>query len=294
MELGFAPQHLFRLAHSRDYLYLTAEIPKKSGEGKRQIRIPTTELKGVQRAIYKTYLKSVPPSDYAFAFREGYSIVGAAKKIAGRNGLLKVDIRDFFPSITERRVFGLYASLGFNTKVSYILTRLSTFEGCLVQGSPTSPSISNLICKTLDRDLSRFSTRWGLSYLRYSDDMFFWGPKHFSYRKILPFVERIVSDHGFYLNHDKTRYHPPEQPRYVLGLSAHNKDVAIPRVARRNMRAAFFRASRNLKWARDNLNHLSGLAEWHKCVYGKDKTYFEYQRIIRNIMEIQLHEPYEI
>ncbi len=57
-------------------------------------------------------------------------------------------------------------------------------------------------------------------------------------------------------------------------------------------RAAFFKASRNLKWARDNLDGLAGMAEWHRAIYGQDEIFLEYKKIIEIVRQVKLHHRY--
>lgn len=293
--LGFAPQHLFYLVNLGDDLYIEIRIPKRSNKSLyRRIQIPCTELKGVQRSILHKVLSENTVSRYAHAYVRGKSIVDAARLLSGKQSVYKLDLKNFFPSISSARVFGLYRSLGFNEDVSWILMRLGTYNSTLCQGAPTSPYISNLICRRLDNNLAKMANSWGLSYLRYSDDLFFYGAKNFRHKVFLNYVRRIVKENGFQVNAAKTKYHPIGQPRFTLGLATHGDTPALPRDVKRKYRAAFFKASRDLKWARENIEELSGMGEWYRAVYGQDDTYNEYRKTISNVRMLRLHEPYAI
>jgi len=109
--LGFAPQNLFYLIAQRDKLYQAAKIKKKTDENKfREIFIPCSELKGVQRQILDSILCKHEPSQFAYAYVKGRSLTMAAKKLVGQQSVLKIDLKDFFPSIKENRIFGLFRS----------------------------------------------------------------------------------------------------------------------------------------------------------------------------------------
>ena len=293
--LRFAPQRLYYLIHNKNHLYYEFEIRKLNDPSKtRKIVSPIKELKGVQRVILKEILEQVPISDQAFAYIKGRSVVAAAKNLLGQQNVLRLDIADFFPTISDRRVYGLFASLGFCPKTSWIFAQLSTHNGRLAQGAPTSPYISNLICRGLDRHLNALATSWDLRYLRYSDDIYFHGYPTFNSNKLTAYVEKILRDHGFRMNKSKIRYHGKGIPRNTLGVLTHGRVIQLPRRARKNYRAAFFKASKNPKWGLENISILSGMAEYYKAIYGSNSTYLEYKNIIKTVRALRLHDPYFI
>ncbi|MCV9910107.1 reverse transcriptase family protein [Brucella sp. HL-2] len=291
--LGFAPQHIYYLVENADSLYTTIEIPKNSDKNqKRTISIPFNDLKGIQRTINKKILKEFPVSLYTHSYVSGRSIITATNELCGGKSVLKMDIKDFFPSITIRRVIGLFESLGFNKKCSYILGKLCTKDGILAQGSPSSPAISNLILYKLDEKLVKFSNSWEIGYVRYSDDLFFHHNKNFNHPKFSKIVEEIVSHSDFTINKLKTAYHPCNKPRITLGLLTHGDRPKIPGKSRKEHRAMFYKASTNLHWAQEKKDTLKGIIEWHRIVNGKDETYLSYMKIYRNIDLIKMHLEY--
>ncbi|CDL01340.1 putative RNA-directed DNA polymerase [Magnetospirillum gryphiswaldense MSR-1 v2] len=293
-ELGFAPQHVFYLVKCADELYFDIEIPKRTPGEFRKISVPRTELKGVQRAILRKILSSHEPSEFAHSYIKGKSVISAAKKLLGEKAVLKVDLKNFFPAISARRVFGLFRALGFSNKKAFILTKLTTYKGTLCQGAPTSPAISNLVCRSLDKNINALAISWKLNYLRYCDDIYLYHRINFNSDKLLTRLRRTVNDHGFSLNEDKTRYYAAGNPRITLGLSTHGRVLRLPRAMRREHRAAFHKASTSPTWAEANLSKLRGMAEWHKAVYGSDATYKHYREIIKNVPLMKVHEPFAI
>lgn len=290
--LGFAPQHIYKLVYSNDNFYTNILIPKKTEGEFRELSIPSSELKGVQRSILKQILEMYPVDEHAYAYVKGRGLIPAAKKLCGRNALLKMDLSDFFPSIISKRVFGLMKSLGFNNKVSYILTKLTTHNGSLSQGSPTSPYISNLICNNLDKQFTKFTSSWGMNYIRYCDDLFFYGHSNFDWMKFSQKAIVICEENGFLVNGAKTKYSAKGKHRYTLGLQTSGRFPAIPKKTRRLYRAQFHKASHNIVWATQNLDRLNGILQWYKVVHGQDDQYFDYRNIIRNAKKLAFHEPY--
>ena len=292
--LGFAPQHIFYLVENPDRCYLSIEIPKNSDPTQsRQLDIPISELKGVQRAINKKILSEFQVGPCVHSYVATRSILTAAAQFCPGRAVLKVDIEDFFPSITFVRVLGLFRSFGFSDAASFILARLTTYGDRLAQGAPTSPSISNLIMRRIDTRLTRLADSWEMRYLRYSDDMFFHKEKNFNHPKFGSYVSKIIGDGGFTTNNGKTKYHPKGLPRTTLGLLTHGEKPKIPGRQRRIYRSMFFKASRNIHWAHENRERLRGIIEWYKCVYGRDDTYIQYRAILDNEARLRIHDTYQ-
>lgn len=292
--LGFAPQHIFYLVENPNRFYVRIEIPKNSNpEAVRELDIPTTELKGVQRAIHKKILSGLSVSPNVHSYVHGRSILTAARILCPGRAVLKVDIRDFFPSISFKRIFGLFRSLGFNETSAFIFSRLTTLDNRLAQGAPTSPMLSNLIVRGLDQRLEALVTKWEMGYFRYSDDIFFHKEKNFNHPRLSHLASEIVGNSGFSLNQVKTKYHPKGLPRVTLGLLTHGNKPRIPGPQRHKYRSLFFKASRDIHWAHRNRDHLRGIIEWYKCVHGKDEQYIQYRAILDNVGHLKLHDAYQ-
>ena len=272
-------------------MYFEFEI-KKSNGGTRKISAPRTELKGIQRAILDKILHKIPCSDSCFAYVKGRNAVDAARHLSGHKAVLHLDIKDFFPTITRKRVFGLFRTNGFNNNVSFILSKLSTLNEKLCQGAPTSPYISNLIFRKADRQLSSLAKTFKLEYIRYSDDLFFFADRNFRYLRVGELAQKIINENGFKLNSEKTKFHRRNSPRFTLGLQTSGKNPQFSRFQKRLYRAAFFKASSNLKWGKQNAPRLLGMAEWYKAIYGSNDQYQDFIRIIGNVRKIRLHDVY--
>lgn len=291
--LGFAPQRIFYLVKYSHRSYTQISIPKKNDPGSsRDLFIPTLELKGVQRSILKNIIEKIEIGQSARAYVKGLSLAQTGHFLSGNSALMRLDLTDFFPTISDRRVFGLFSSLGFNGSCSYILTRLCTLSGCLPQGSPASPAISNVIARWLDTEIRNLSFHFGLKYFRYSDDMFFVGKNNFDHKKVIDAVLPIIHMNGFVLNADKTAYFPRGAPRTTLGLVTHGNTPKLPREFRRNLRAAFFQASRNVEYALANMAVLRGSLEWYKSIYGRDKDYEHFHSVLRTASKVKIHNSY--
>ena len=89
---------------------------------------------------------------------------------------LTVDLADFFPSTSARRVRRWFCDQGWHGDALRVLMRLCVYCGGLPQGAPTSPALSNLVNRRLDEELSELAALHAARYSRYCDDLAFsWG-----------------------------------------------------------------------------------------------------------------------
>ena len=173
--LGHEPAELaFYLFASEEMFYTHIRIPKKRS-GFRDVEIPSDRLKNIQRWILRNVLESMEVHESCYGFVKGKSIFDNASLHVGKECVLNMDIKDFFPSITQRDVFNIFYQKGYTKKVSYYFSKILTKDGVLPQGSPASPMISNIIAMRLDKRLSELAKCYNAIYSRYADDITFSG-----------------------------------------------------------------------------------------------------------------------
>ncbi|MDY6803738.1 MAG: reverse transcriptase family protein [Cyanobacteriota bacterium] len=236
--------------------YIRFKIPKKTG-GDRLISAPMPRLKSAQTWILTDILEKLPLHDAACGFRSGRSILTNAEPHVGADVIINFDLKNFFPSISYKRVKGLFRSFGYSEAVATILGLLATeaeteeveLDGQtyyvalgdrhLPQGSPASPAITNIMCRRLDRRLAGMAAELGFVYTRYADDLTFSASgenlRHIC--NILRRTESIVTHEGFALNQDKTRIMRKNRRQEVTGVVVNEK----PTVCRKELRR--FRAT---------------------------------------------------
>jgi RNA-directed DNA polymerase len=227
------------LATAQDRSYSTFRIPKQSG-GTRIIEAPNPELKIVQSSIAQTiqYDYQVLAHNAAYAYSRGRCAYDAlvTHQRANARWFLKVDIKNFFPSITSTV---LAAKLPDIYPLNYLpqyainnVIRLAVNDRCqLPQGSPLSPLLSNLVMIGFDHDLTKELRRYHgqtLTYTRYADDMLISCPYEFKFQDVLATIQSLFTKHAlpFTLNHEKTRYASMAGRNWNLGLM-YNKDQQI-------------------------------------------------------------------
>ncbi len=170
--------------------YRRFTIPKGDGS-ERPIWAPLPGLKAAQRWILTRIAERLPVHGAAHGFLPGRSILTNAEPHRNSQLVVKMDLKDFFPTITWRRVKGVFRKAGYREQVSTLLALICTeapreiveHDGttyyialgprCLPQGAPTSPALTNAICFRLDRRLTGLADALGYRYTRYADDMTF-------------------------------------------------------------------------------------------------------------------------
>lgn len=224
---------LYRFSRNSSRCYREAEIPKRSG-GVRRLMIPDSGLKAVQRRILRNILLERPVSPCAFAYRKGVGIRDNAAVHIGQERILKLDIQDFFDSITSSAVYGLaFPGTLFPPPVRGLLTALCCYKGRLPQGSPASPAISNLVMKPFDDSMDLWCRQRGIRYSRYCDDMTFSGS--FEPGEVIRKTQSYLSELGMKLNWEKTGVYAENCRQEVTGITV-NQKVQLSKDYRRKLR----------------------------------------------------------
>lgn len=254
-------KHLIR----DDYYYREVKIPKKSG-GTRDLYIPSFSMKYIQRWILDNILYNISVPKVSTGFCKDRSIVVNAKVHTNKECIINFDLKDFFPSIEFDRVFRMFFYYGYTKEVSFILTKLCTYQGRLPQGSPASPYLSNIVCLKMDKRLQQLAIKNGANYTRYADDMTFSG--NYRIQHCIPLIQHIIEDEGFYINPSKTRISYKHQRQDVTGLIVNNQTVRINKNYKRKVGQEIYYC---LKYGvSDHLQHIGCEKSFYKeHLYGK-------------------------
>jgi RNA-directed DNA polymerase len=230
---------LARVAARAGAMYTLRRKHKANGMV-RVLHVPSRELRSMQRRLLTRVLDPLPVSRHAFGFVRGRSVAAAAQRHVGQQCVIRLDVRDFFPSITRTMVERALSDDEVPPEAAALIARLVTFRGRLPQGAPTSPAASNLVFRPLDRRLAALARRRGLRYTRYADDLTFSGGG--GAPKIISPVSALLREHGFRLHEEKTRIQRRGAAQRVLGLVVNDR-LGVPRMIRRRLRAALHRAA---------------------------------------------------
>ena len=211
--------------------YRSFSIPKKSG-GKREISIPCRGLISILTYLKVMFEAMYDPAPCVCGFAIGKSVVDNANNHIGKNYVFNLDMKDFFPSIQQARVWSRLQVAPYNIKkeIANVIAGLccmKTSDGkyVLPQGAPTSPILTNMICERLDHRLTGLAKRFGLSYSRYADDITF-SSMQYVYSadgEFMKELKRIISDEHFLLNDNKTRLQKKNVRQEVTGITVNEK-----------------------------------------------------------------------
>jgi RNA-directed DNA polymerase len=242
--------------------YARFTVPKKTG-GERHISAPMPRLKRAQHWLLENILNKVALHDVAHGFRPQRSIVTNARPHLGAPTLVNVDLKDFFPTLLLPRIKGVFRSLGYGEVASTIFALLcsepdvtevvldekrhfvSNGTRRLPQGAPTSPAITNIVCRRLDRRLAGAAAKHGFVYTRYADDLTFSSrDAHVTTAKILGVLRWTVESEGFVVHPKKTRVLRKGARREVTGIVV-NEKLSVNRETLRKFRAFLFQLDKD-------------------------------------------------
>lgn len=241
--------------------YVRFEIAKRTG-GTRRISAPLPRLKAAQRWLLDHVLDKVALHDAAHGFRKQRSIVSNARPHVGADLVINVDLKDFFPTLDYRRIRGAFRGLGYGEAAATIFALLTSepeideveLDGqtfyvasgarTLPQGAPTSPAITNIVCRRLDARLAGAAAKHGFTYTRYADDLTFSGPTAADPGAMLSAIRMITAAEGFAEHPRKTRVLRPGARQEVTGVVVNDK-LGVDRATIRKFRALLFQIGKD-------------------------------------------------
>jgi len=268
------------------------KVLSKTSGSLRLIEAPKERLKAIQRKILNEILERIPTHPAVHGFRKGRSIQTFASPHVHRSVVLKMDLRDFFPSIRGPRIQALFRTAGYPEPVADLLGGICTnaaphnlwsklergFDPSLLQsardlyasphlpqGAPTSPALANLCAYRVDCRLSGLAESAGAVYSRYADDLAFSGDEQFErcVERFSLHAAAILMEERFTVHHRKTRIMRQGVRQYLAGLVV-NSHINIVRTDFDCLKAILTNcvrhgaASQNREDHRDFRAHLAG------------------------------------
>lgn len=225
----------------------TFRLRKKHG-GYREITAPKVGLRGILNALNILLQTYDEPTPWAFGFVCGRSVVDNARPHVGKRYILNLDLKDFFPTITRQQVADCLAAepFGFSSLAAKLISGLATVrtknnEEVLAQGFATSPTLSNFICREMDKEIASIATAQGITFTRYADDLTFSADTDIlrPQGELVQQVKAIVERYGFRLNEEKTHLQRRGRRQEVTGLMVTEK-VNVSRRYVREIRSLLY------------------------------------------------------
>ena len=170
----------------------------------RTINPPNDELKSIQKRINGYINNHIPMPEYAFGGVKGKDNIQNAKLHKGQKYVFQTDLTDFYPYITNKMVYKMFVDKGFSADIASILTKLTTYNGHLPQGAPTSTTIANLVFEPTGLKLHRLAIDNSLRFSTFVDDVTMSSQNQF--KELTPEIIRILREGGFRISQNKTTY----------------------------------------------------------------------------------------
>ena len=229
-------------------------VPKRHGRA-RLVEAPRPLRERAQRRVLDGLLAAIPPHEAAHGFRPGRSIASNAAAHVGRAVVVRLDLRDFFPTIGAGRVAAVFRTAGYPDEVARLLAGLCTNAAPagpmggpgappsptersrmrqlyetphLPRGAPSSPWLANLCGRRLDRRLVGLARSAGASYTRYADDLIFSGDDAFARRaaRFAAHAAALAIEEGFAPNLRKLRIMRRGSRQLVAGVLVNDRPNA--------------------------------------------------------------------
>ena len=225
----------------------TFRLRKKHG-GYREITAPKGALRGVLQALNIVLQAYDEPTPWAYGFVCGRSVVDNARPHVGKRFILNLDLKNFFPTITRRQVADCLMAepFGFSSLAAELISGLASVrtknnEEVLAQGFATSPTLSNFICREMDKEIAGVAAAQGITFTRYADDLTFSSDADIlrPQGELAQQVKTIVERYGFRLNEEKTHLQRRGRRQEVTGLMVTEK-VNVSRRYVREIRSLLY------------------------------------------------------
>lgn len=238
--LGTSPEELKKISAEPKRYYRESQLVIK---GKvRPIATPHGRLREILDRL-QALLQRVSLPESIHGGRRGYSYITNALSHVCKPTVLCMDLKDFFPSVTNHRIYNVFRiRMGCTPDVARYLTRLTTLNGCLHQGSPTSTILAAIASEPLAMRLGKLAAQHRAAYTQYVDDVGISGPDHIG--RLVPLVETAIRQEGFRVNNSKTRVASGNTEKTVTGLRV-NQGPDVPRKKLREVRCLIDNLERN-------------------------------------------------
>jgi hypothetical protein len=239
------PQLICLSDEADKYFYLLKSLEKPDGT-RRNIYAVREPLKTIQQVINSRIIRHVSfPLYLQGSIRDrknprGY--IADAQLHVSKRLIVRIDIENFFPSVDQNLVHCIWKRFfHFPDHVARILTRLTTYNGFLPQGAPTSPGLANLVFWDMEQSLYEELNRLGFCYSRYVDDITISTNEYTKISQLNSIFSKVFgmfAYKGVSPNRSKTDISTRGHPLKVHGLNVNLDRPTMPAKERSKIRAA--------------------------------------------------------
>lgn len=268
-EVPFEKEELLTIIATASRRYKVYQIPKRDGKSVRTIAQPAPEVKLLQRILHEKLIEKWPVHTAATAYVSEQSIADHVRRHVNSKYLLKLDFKNFFPSITAadiRQHARRHSNLGeddLDIFVNIVAWRNKLDHSfCLSIGAPSSPAISNSMMFEFDESISAFCKEKEVTYSRYADDLAFSTTHRDTLKEVEEEAHRLtlsIQSPKLTINEKKTVNVSKRYNRSLVGLTiTPDKKVSLGRERKRDIRAKLYLYGKGYLNGED-VAHLRGL-----------------------------------
>lgn len=271
---GLSEAHIAKLARTASHRYRTYQIPKRKG-GFRTIDHPSKHLKFLQRWLVRNFFSNIPVHPSVYSYKEGISVREHARLHINSKYTLRIDFRDFFPSIKSidvRKLLGKNRDrlpIQLTDRDILTISCLCCKNDKLTIGAPSSPAISNAIMYEFDKHWNQRSKRAGIVYSRYADDIYFSTNRPSILSKLLSGLKEDLKTRSsplLTLNNSKTIFMSRKRERVITGIVVTpNRKLSLGREKKRQIRTLVYLFGKH-ELDRDRAKSLQGLLSYASAI----------------------------
>jgi len=243
--------------------YKRYKIKKRNG-GDRIIYHPTKKLKVYQGFIAKNIFLKMPIHDKVYSYRKNISIKDLVKIHLNNRYLLRVDFKDFFPSIKGEHIRRFlkdneqFLDIDLDDRDITLINLIVCKNDKLTIGAPSSPAITNAILFEFDVAMENLFKE--VVYSRYADDLYFSTNTPNLLTEIPEKIKEFLKSYfiNLKINSDKTVFTSKKHKRVVLGLTVTTDNkISVGKKQKEKIKRLVYKYSQNLL-SEDEINYLKG------------------------------------
>jgi len=237
----------------------------KKGDKKRIIVSPGYEYKNLLKVIDKKILKKLDLPSAIKGGRKKESIYSNAKLHCEKEEVMSLDIKNFFPSINSKRVHRELVNRGFSENYATLIVNLTTCNGKLPQGFPTSNNIANMVITPMIERLQSLADKFGLTVTVWVDDITISGSHRVSKFKNL--INKIIVQEAFTVNEKKAiKIMKKTDSQLVTKINVNSCKPRVQKGYVDNVRASIHKCSNNSFLLEKNKKSLQGKISFVKSI----------------------------
>lgn len=235
MKLGVTTETLNEVSNNIDKYIHYKKISK--GRKTRTFVSPNGKLKCILGVLHKKVLQKVDMPSAINGGRKKMSIYKNAKPHCKKKAVATLDIKDFFPSVSCKRIHNALTGIGFTEDVADLLVKLTTCNGRLPLGFPTSSVLANIVLIPMAIRFQKLSDQHDLKCSFWVDDITLSGSLRVS--KLKNLFYKIVTQEGFKINEEKSiKLMRNNKPQVVTKLSVNSTKPKVTKEYRKNLRSS--------------------------------------------------------